>query len=95
MSPDLKPGLRFEWQTTVPEQAVVPQLFGQHVAFANDMPAVLATGYMVGLKFFSSGRDATGHDADHTRRGDSGGGASRALQGGGLGRSGQDQRGRA
>jgi len=28
---------------------VVPQLFGQHVDFANDMPAVLATGYMVGL----------------------------------------------
>ena len=49
MSPELKPGLRFEWQTTVPEHSVVPQLFGQHVAFANDMPAVLATGYMVGL----------------------------------------------
>jgi fluoroacetyl-CoA thioesterase len=49
MSPELKPGLRFEWQTIVPEHSVVPQLFGQHVDFANDMPAVLATGYMVGL----------------------------------------------
>ncbi len=49
MIPDLKPGLRFEWQTTVPEHSVVPALFGQHVEFANDMPAVLATGYMVGL----------------------------------------------
>ncbi len=49
MSPELKPGLRFEWQTVVPEQAVVPRLFGSHIAFANDMPAVLATGYMVGL----------------------------------------------
>ena len=49
MSPELKPGLRFEWQTIVPEHSVVPQLFGQHVDFANDLPAVLATGYMVGL----------------------------------------------
>ena len=49
MSPELKPGLRFEWQTIVPEHSVVPQLFGQHVDFANDMPAVLATGYMVRL----------------------------------------------
>lgn len=49
MSPELKTGLCFEWQTVVPEHAVVPRLFGQQVEFANDMPAVLATGYMVGL----------------------------------------------
>ena len=49
MSPELKPGIRFEWQTVVPEHSVVPRLFGQQVDFANDMPAVLATGYMVGL----------------------------------------------
>lgn len=49
MRPELKPGIRFEWQTVVPEHSVVPRLFGQHVDFANDMPAVLATGYMVGL----------------------------------------------
>ena len=49
MSPELKPGIRFEWQTVVPEHSVVPRLFGQQVNFANDMPAVLATGYMVGL----------------------------------------------
>ena len=49
MSPELKPGIRFEWQTVVPEASVVPRLFGQHTEFANEMPAVLATGYMVGL----------------------------------------------
>ena len=49
MSPELKPGLRFEWQTVVPEHSVVPKLFGEQVDFAKDMPAVLATGYMVGL----------------------------------------------
>ena len=49
MSPELQPGIRFEWQTTVPERGLVPHLFGEHTAFANDMPAVLATGYMVGL----------------------------------------------
>ena len=49
MSPELKPGIRFEWQTVVPESAAVPALFGDHISFANDMPAVLATGYMVGL----------------------------------------------
>ena len=49
MSPELKPGVRFEWQTVVPDHSVVPKLFGEQVDFAKDMPAVLATGYMVGL----------------------------------------------
>ncbi len=49
MSPELKPGVRFEWQTVVPDHSVVPKLFGGQVDFAKDMPAVLATGYMVGL----------------------------------------------
>ena len=49
MSPELKPGLRFEWQTVVPERGLVPVLFGEQIGFANDMPPVLATGYMVGL----------------------------------------------
>ena len=48
MSPDLKPGLRFEWRYTVPERATVPQLY-QDTAFCRDMPDVLATGYMVGM----------------------------------------------
>ena len=48
MSPDLQPGIRFEWRYTVPPRATVPQLF-HDTAFCRDMPDVLATGYMVGL----------------------------------------------
>ena len=49
MKDTLKPGLRFEWQTTVPPHSVVPVLFAEQIAFAREMPPVLATGYMVGL----------------------------------------------
>jgi fluoroacetyl-CoA thioesterase len=48
MSPDLKPGLRFEWSYTVPERATVPNLY-HDTPFCLDMPGVLATGYMVGM----------------------------------------------
>ena len=48
MSPDLKPGVRFEWRYTVPPRATVPQLYSD-TAFCFDMPDVLATGYMVGM----------------------------------------------
>lgn len=48
MSPDLKPGLRFEWAYTVPARATVPALYSD-TAFCRDMPDVLATGYMVGM----------------------------------------------
>ena len=48
MSPDLKPGLTFEWTYVVPDRATVPQLF-HDTDFCLDMPNVLATGYMVGL----------------------------------------------
>ena len=48
MSPDLKPGLRFEWHYTVPPRATVPQLY-HDTPFCLDMPDVLATGYMVGM----------------------------------------------
>ncbi|MES2535751.1 MAG: thioesterase family protein [Pseudomonadota bacterium] len=48
MSPDLRPGIRFEWTCVVPERATVPNLF-HDTAFCRDMPEVLATGYMVGL----------------------------------------------
>jgi fluoroacetyl-CoA thioesterase len=47
-SPDLKPGLRFEWTYVVPERATVPRLY-HDTAFCRDMPDVLATGYMVGM----------------------------------------------
>ncbi len=48
MSPDLRPGVRFEWRYTVPERATVPQLY-HDTPFCLDMPDVLATGYMVGM----------------------------------------------
>jgi len=48
MSPDLKPGLTFEWTYTVPPRATVPALF-HDTPFCREMPDVLATGYMVGL----------------------------------------------
>ncbi|MFL6673740.1 MAG: thioesterase family protein [Massilia sp.] len=48
MSPELQPGLRFEWQYTVPPRATVPQLY-HDTPFCLDMPDVLATGYMVGM----------------------------------------------
>lgn len=48
MSPDLKPGLRFEWRYTVPARATVPALY-HDTPFCLDMPDVLATGYMVGM----------------------------------------------
>lgn len=48
MSPDLKPGVRFEWAYTVPARATVPALYSD-TAFCRDMPDVLATGYMVGM----------------------------------------------
>jgi len=48
MSPELQPGLRFAWQTTVPARATVPQLY-HDTPFCRDMPEVLATGYLVGM----------------------------------------------
>ena len=48
MSPEFVPGLRFEWQYTVPARATVPQLY-HDTPFCRDMPDVLATGYLVGM----------------------------------------------
>jgi fluoroacetyl-CoA thioesterase len=48
MSPELQPGVRFEWQYTVPPRATVPKLY-HDTPFCLDMPDVLATGYMVGM----------------------------------------------
>lgn len=48
MSPDLKPGIRFEWRYLVPPRSTVPNLY-HDTPFCRDMPDVLATGYMVGM----------------------------------------------
>ena len=48
MSPDLQPGVTFEWRYTIPQRVTVPNLY-HDTAFCREMPDVLATGYMVGL----------------------------------------------
>ncbi|VVE86522.1 thioesterase family protein [Pandoraea bronchicola] len=47
-SPELVPGLTFEWTYRVPKKAVVPELYDD-VELCRDMPAVLATGYLAGI----------------------------------------------
>ncbi|MFZ0611232.1 MAG: thioesterase family protein [Desulfobacterales bacterium] len=48
MKPSLKPGLTFAFSYKVPENKTVPFLFPEATQF-QEMPQVLATGYMVGL----------------------------------------------
>ena len=48
MKSSLKPGLTFEFTYTVPENKTVPFLFPEATTF-QEMPKVLATGFMVGL----------------------------------------------
>jgi fluoroacetyl-CoA thioesterase len=48
MKSSLTPGLTFEFAFTVPESKTVPHLFPESALF-QEMPHVLATGYLVGL----------------------------------------------
>ncbi|HZN27542.1 MAG TPA: thioesterase family protein [Burkholderiales bacterium] len=48
MKDSLQPGLTFEFRFTVPESKTVPHLYSESALF-QDMPHVLATGYLVGL----------------------------------------------
>jgi fluoroacetyl-CoA thioesterase len=48
MNSSLKPGLTYEFQFTVPDSKTVPELYPESASF-QDMPRVLATGYLVGL----------------------------------------------
>lgn len=48
MSPDLKPGITFEFDYRVAENRTVPHLYPEFAEF-QQMPQVLATGFMVGL----------------------------------------------
>lgn len=52
MKPDLKPGLTFEFQYTVPEDKTVPFLFPD-IEEGRAMPKVLASGFLVGLMEFA------------------------------------------
>ena len=48
MKPTLQPGLTHQFQFTVPPTKTVPHLYPESALF-QQMPQVLATGYMVGL----------------------------------------------
>src|SRR5687768_906592 len=48
MKPSLRPGLTHELRFTVPESKTVPHLYPESSLF-QEMPHVLATGYLVGL----------------------------------------------
>ena len=48
MKDSLQPGLKFEFQFQVPDTKTVPHLYPESPEF-QQMPRVLATGYMVGL----------------------------------------------
>lgn len=48
MESSLKPGMTFEFTYSVPENKTVPHLFPEAATF-QEMPKVLATGFMVGL----------------------------------------------
>lgn len=48
MKDTLQPGLTFAFRFTVPENKTVPHLFPESPEF-QEMPQVLATGFMVGL----------------------------------------------
>lgn len=48
MKDSLKPGLTYQFKFTVPETKTVPRLYPESELF-QQMPEVLATGYLVGL----------------------------------------------
>jgi fluoroacetyl-CoA thioesterase len=48
MSPDLKPGISFDFNYTVPDSKTVPNLYPEWEEF-REMPDVFATGFLVGL----------------------------------------------
>lgn len=48
MKPSLQPGLRHQFRYTVPANKTVPHLYPESESF-QQMPQVLATGFMVGL----------------------------------------------
>jgi fluoroacetyl-CoA thioesterase len=48
MSPDLKPGIQFDFDYKVPESKTVARLYPEWSEFGQ-MPEVFATGYLIGL----------------------------------------------
>lgn len=48
MSPDLKPGIQFDFNYTVPDNKTVPGLYPEWSEF-REMPEAFATGFLIGL----------------------------------------------
>jgi len=48
VSPDLKPGISYVFDYTVPDSKTVPRLYPEWHEF-GEMPEVFATGFLVGL----------------------------------------------
>lgn len=48
MAPDLKPGIQFDFDYTVPKNKTVPSLYPEWAEF-QDMLEVFATGFLIGL----------------------------------------------
>ncbi len=48
MSPDLKPGIQFDFEYKVPDTKTVSRLYPEWTEF-GEMPEVFATGYLIGL----------------------------------------------
>jgi fluoroacetyl-CoA thioesterase len=48
MSPDLKPGIQFDFEYRVPDNKTVPHLYPEWQEF-REMPEVFATGFLIGL----------------------------------------------
>jgi fluoroacetyl-CoA thioesterase len=48
MSPDLKPGITYSFEYTLPADKTVPHLYPEFAEF-REMPDVFATGFLVGL----------------------------------------------
>ena len=48
MSPELRPGIRFQLQYKVPDAKTVPNIYAEFAEF-QQMPEVFATGFMVAL----------------------------------------------
>jgi fluoroacetyl-CoA thioesterase len=60
MSDTLKPGMRFDFDFTIPESKTVPYIYPESEEFQM-MPKVFSTGFMIGLIEWACVRFVNGH----------------------------------
>lgn len=60
MSDSLKPGMKFEFDFTIPESKTVPYIYPESEEFQM-MPKVFSTGFMIGLIEWACVRFVNGH----------------------------------